>query len=502
MAGHGLSKSRITAWRQCPKRLWLQTYRKELLEESAQVKQAYQTGNEIGDISQGLCPDGILIEDQNNLSAAIAATRVALAAHPDRPIFEATFQHDGLLVRADVLLPTRKGYRMTEVKSSTAVKPYHVEDCAVQAWVLKQNNISLATVELAHVDTSFVYQGDGNYHGLLKSVRLDAELEALLEQVPLWVSGARSTLAGDEPCIEPGAQCDDPFECPFKAYCMRDMVIPAEPEYSLDVLSGMKATLKTELRELGFLDARKVPVHYLNDKQAMIQHVSKSGKPKFDRQAAREEMAALPYPRYYVDFETVSPLIPRWDGTSPFSTQIPFQWSCHIEHAPGQLSHEMFLDVSGNDPRRGFAESLVKSLALEGPVLVYNAAFEKGRITEMAQRFPDLESALLKINERVVDLLPMARKHYYHPAMKGSWSIKAVLPTIAPDLAYDELEVGNGGAAQNAYSEITHRDTSQERKQQLTEGLREYCALDTLAMVRLAWFFEGRKVNKKGEYAA
>ena len=74
MADHGLSKSRITAWRQCPKRLWLQTYRKELLEESAQVKQAYQTGNEIGDISQGLCPDGILIEDQNNLSAAIAAT--------------------------------------------------------------------------------------------------------------------------------------------------------------------------------------------------------------------------------------------------------------------------------------------------------------------------------------------------------------------------------------------------------------------------------------------
>ncbi len=195
--------------------MWLQINRPELLEDSEQVKQSYQIGNEIGELAQQLCPDGILIGDQNNLSAAIASTKAALEAHPDHPIFEATFQHEGLLVRADVLIPTPKGYRMTEVKSSTSVKPYHVEDCAVQAWVLKKNNVSLATVELAHVDTSFVYQGDGNYYGLLKAEQLDAELKDLLEEVPKWVSGARSTLQGSEPCIEPGPQCDDPFECPF-----------------------------------------------------------------------------------------------------------------------------------------------------------------------------------------------------------------------------------------------------------------------------------------------
>ena len=491
MAGHGLSKSRITAWRQCPKRLWLQIHRRELLKESDQVKRLYQIGNEVGEIAQQLCPDGILIEDQKNLSAAIAATKAALDAYPDRPIFEATFQHEGLLVRADVLLPTRNGYRMTEVKSSTEVKPYHVDDCAVQAWVLKQNKVRLATVELAHIDKSFVYQGGGNYHGLFKSARLDSEVKELLVQVPLWVSGARSTLAGDEPCIEPGAQCDDPFKCPFKAHCMENMVVPKEQEYPLGVLSGMRESLKNELRALGHHDARHVPAEYLNDKQAMIQRASKSGKSNFDKRAAKQEMAALPYPRYYLDFETVSPIVPRWEGTSPSSPQVPFQWSCHIENAPGQLHHEMFLDVSGDDPRRGCADSLINALANEGPVLVYSAQFEKGRIAELAQRFPELAPVLLSINERVVDLLPMARQHYYHPAMKGSWSIKAVLPTIAPDLGYDELEVGNGGDAQNAYSEIVHPEITEERKQQLTEGLREYCALDTLAMVRLAWFFEG-----------
>lgn len=233
----------------------------------------------------------------------------------------------------------------------------------------------------------------------------------------------------------------------------------------------------------------------------MIQRVSKSGKQKFDKQAAKQEIVSLPYPRFYLDFETMAFVIPRWAGTRPWATQVPFQWSCHIEYTPGKLRHTMFLDVSGDDPRRTFAESLINAIGSEGIVLVYNAGFEKSRISELAEIFSDLSPALLSINERVVDLLPMARQHYYHPAMKGSWSIKAVLPTIAPDLAYDKLEVGNGGDAQNAYTEIIHPETTKERKQQLTDGLRDYCALDTLAMVRLAWFFEGRKV-KGGIYAA
>jgi hypothetical protein len=496
MAGYGLSKSKITAWRQCPKRLWLQTHCPELLEVSEQTQQIFQVGNEVGEIAQQLCPNGILIENNDNLSAALAATKTMLAAHPDRPIFEATFQQDGMLVRADVMLPTRKGYRMTEVKSTADVKPYHVEDCAVQAWVLRQNKVKLASIELAHVDTSFVYQGDGNYHGLLKFVRLDEEIEAMQKQVPEWIAGARSTLSGDEPCIEPGQQCDSPFECQYKSYCTRDIDLAFEPEYPLDVLYRMSSKTKDELRENGYLDARKVPTHYLNATQLWIQIVSKSGKPSLRAAAAKQAMAKVAYPRYYIDFETITLAIPRWAGTRPYTTQVPFQWSCHIEEKPGLLRHEMFLDVTGNDPRRGFAESLVKVLGNRGSVLVYHAQFEKGRIAEMAERFPDLGSALLKINERVVDLLPIARETYYHPKMQGSWSIKAVLPTIAPDLGYDEMEVGNGKAAQTAYSEIIATCTPEDRKAELTQALSDYCELDTMAMVRLAWFLEGRKVVK------
>ena len=76
--------------------------------------------------------------------------------------------------------------------------------------------------------------------------------------------------------------------------------------------------------------------------------------------------------------------------------------------------------------------------------------------------------------------------------MQGSWSIKAVLPTIAPELDYTRLTVGNGGDAQDAYREIVHPNTPDARAEELTEGLHDYCTLDTLAMVRLAWYFEHR----------
>ena len=490
---NGLSKSRITAWRQCPKRLWLQTNRRDLATpDSDRTKRLYQVGNEVGEVAQRLHPSGILIEDQDNLTAAIANTKIALETYPDRPLFEAAFQHDGLLVRSDLLLPTSHGYRMIEVKSSASVKPYHVDDCAVQAWVLKRNNIKVSTVELAYIDSSFVYEGNGDYHGLFKSEKLDVDVHALLEDVPKWVSGARSTLEDNEPSIEPGEQCSHPFECQFKAHCYKDIDVPQPTEYPLSILHGMQAKKKAELTELGYVDALTVSAEYLNEKQLMIQHASMTGIMKFDQHDAKKEMAALPYPRYYIDFETVAPVIPLWAGTKPRSSQVPFQWSCHIEHASGQLKSDMFLDVSGDDPRRAFAESLINALGEDGPVLVYSKSFEQARIAELAEMFTDLSPALLAINERVVDLLPMARKYYYHPKMMGSWSIKAVLPTIAPDLAYDNLVVGDGGDAQGAYSEIIHPETSEVRRLELTEGLREYCALDTLAMVRLAWFFEGR----------
>ena len=104
--------------------------------------------------------------------------------------------------------------------------------------------------------------------------------------------------------------------------------------------------------------------------------------------------------------------------------------------------------------------------------------------------FPEHAAGLLEIADRMVDLLPIYRRYYYHRDMRGSWSIKAVLPTLAPDLDYHDLEVADGGEAQKAYLQAISPDAGQAEQDVLRTRLLAYCERDTWAMVRLAHAFD------------
>jgi hypothetical protein len=202
----------------------------------------------------------------------------------------------------------------------------------------------------------------------------------------------------------------------------------------------------------------------------------------------RDFARALPYPRYYLDFETVGSAIPEFAGTRPYEP-LPFQWSCHIEAAPKQLKHAEFLDTSGAPPMRAFAESLLATLGTEGPILVYTD-YERRVLDGLAARFADLAAPLNAAIARLVDLHPPTKQHYEHPALNGSWSLKAVLPTVAPDLDYTKLpEVHDGLGAQRAYVEASAPGTPAPRRDALRRALLDYCRQDTLALVRLVEFF-------------
>lgn len=193
----------------------------------------------------------------------------------------------------------------------------------------------------------------------------------------------------------------------------------------------------------------------------------------------------LEYPRYFLDFECIQFAIPVWAGTRPYQ-QIPFQFSCHVQYENDELLHEEFLDVSGADPRRQFAETLLHSCGESGPIIVYNQSFEKRIIKELAQQFDDLAEQLLALNMRVFDLLPVVKNNYYHPDMKGSWSIKKVLPCLVPELSYEELGgVQDGTQAQQAYLKIYEGTLIPQELDKLIEDMKAYCALDTLAMVEI-----------------
>jgi hypothetical protein len=482
-----LSKSRLMNYLQCPKRLHLQTFRPALAHESASTQQAFSLGHSVGEVARQLVPGGLLIEHDEDLTKALAATQEALRSDPSRPLFEATFQNEGVLIRADVLAPSRRRHALTEVKASSELKPHYLHDCAIQAWVIEGTGLPLELIELAHVDTSFVYPGNGEYQGLLVHEEITDQVRPLIDQVPEWIDGARRVLSGPEPTIAPGDQCKDPYPCPFMDHCW-----PAESGYPVTLLPrDRKKQIATELKSQGINDIREIPEGRLaNPRHEWIRRVTVAGGPDLDP-AVVEVMRQYGYPRYYIDFETIQFAVPIWPGTRPYQ-MLTFQWSCHAELASGEVLHDEFLGPGPEAPMKEFAERLIQTLSRygEGPVFAYNAPFERSRINDLATMFPALSDALRLIAERLVDLRPIAETYYYHPEMKGSWSLKAVLPTIAPELAYTGLgEVQDGAGAGAAYLEILDPRTEGEPRAMLVRDLREYCKRDTLALVTLARFF-------------
>jgi hypothetical protein len=221
-----------------------------------------------------------------------------------------------------------------------------------------------------------------------------------------------------------------------------------------------------------------------SETQQRIRRITRQGVAERLPGAARD-LRALGYPRYYLDFECIQFAIPVWEETRPYD-QIPFQWSCHVERAEQRPDHYEFLDTSGRDPRRAFAEALLEVCGEAGPIVVYNQAFEKRIIRELADRFPDLGGKLLALNARIVDLLPIVKRNYYHPDMRGSWSLKSVLPCLVPELRYSDLgAVQDGTQAQQAYFDLTGGDLDAAAAERLRRELLAYCRLDTCAMLAI-----------------
>ncbi len=484
-----LTKSAILAHRQCPKRLWLQTHRPELAVEDEDDTMQQINGIRIGEVARGLYGKGHLITAYD-AERALAETAERLSAQ-DGALFEAAFYHDDVLVRADILKPGAKSnknsYELIEVKSGSSLKDTYIEDAALQAWVITQSGAPLKATRIACVDTDFVYQGDGCYDGLLQTVDITAQAKDIGKAVPGWIKAAHNTLAEDEPDIAPGEQCQAPWPCPFVDYCCQEE--SDEVIYEPTVLPGRDGkALGRELIAQGYDDLRDVPGKLLEKPlHQRIWRASRSGRTELDN-AVKAVLDDLPTPFYYLDFESFNPAAPLWKDSRPYQ-HIVFQWSCHIENRNGGLRHEEWLAKGDVDPRREFAESLIRVVKKRGAIIVYYQGFEKARIRELAELYPDLQTELEAINARIVDLLPITREHYYHPAMRGSWSIKRVLPTIAPELAYDELAVGDGGMAMQAFYEIIDPATPAERVAQLRRDLLVYCERDTYAMVRIVQHF-------------
>jgi len=479
-----LSKSRFVNGLQCPRLLYLECYHHELADEVTASQQAvFDSGTGVGQLARQLYLGGLFIKsDHFHFDDALTVTIAALNNKSLPAIFEAAFRHDDVRIRTDILVRVADDtFDLVEVKSSTQAKDEHIPDAAIQYYVLTGAGLTIRSVCVAYLNKEYIYGGGAYDLTQLFTVEdVTAPVQEFLPEILPLLKELRDVLSKPQPPeIEVGRQCGSPHVCAFTGYCHKDL-----PKHHIMQLPRISEPLLASLRATGIDDIRNIPLGFpgLNATQKLVRECVVNGVCHIDGKLPGI-LGGLVYPIHFLDFETFNPALPVYTGTHPYQV-IPFQWSNHILEKNGKLHHEEYLHNGAGDPRRPFAETMLKTLGTRGSVVVYSG-YEMSRIRELADIFPDLSAALLSLEGRIVDLLALVRKHCYHPEFHGSFSIKSVLPALVPELGYDDLEIQEGGTASLAYAEIIHPSTPAYRKAFLHQSLLAYCKRDTEAEVRL-----------------
>jgi hypothetical protein len=205
----GLSKSKLMSFLQCPKRLWLEAHRPELAPPpDAATRARLAEGAAVGEIARSLYgrDGGTLVSTEGGLGAATERTRQLLGEESSTPLFEATFQREGLLIRIDVLERTSAGARLVEVKGSASVKAEHLSDCAIQAWCSGEPRTPASVAWLTSIPSSSI-AATVVTRDCWSRRDITESAQALTAQVPVWLGRAKRTLVGEEPQVPIGAQC-------------------------------------------------------------------------------------------------------------------------------------------------------------------------------------------------------------------------------------------------------------------------------------------------------
>lgn len=482
-----LSKSLYTRGIQCPKSLWFKKYKPSVLTSpDGSAEAVFETGNVVGELACQLFPDGKEVPFARDYDEMIATTKEWIDEGVQN-IYEATFNYNGIFVMVDILHVDEEGVSIYEVKSSTSVKDIYVHDVSIQYYVLKNLGFHVKSANVVHINNSYIRSDELDIDALFSVVNVTAEVIELQDNIPNILKEFEMYWEDtiNEPDIDIGSHCKNPYECDAKEYCWR--VQRNIPEYSIFNIFNLGSKKQVELYEQGIVDIKDIPDTFeMTAKQSQAVRDYKSGLIHINKEAIEGFVGTLSYPLYHLDFETFQQAIPEFKGISPFM-QIPFQYSLHIEHEDGTLEHREFLAVDGIDPRELLAHKLCEDIPRDVTVLAYNMGFEKGVIKKLALEYESLSSHLLEIHDNIKDLMtPFQQKHYVTPSMNGSYSIKYVLPALVPEMkeAYKELEgVQNGSQAMSAFANLSK--LNEMEKEKMRNALLEYCKLDTLAMVRV-----------------
>ncbi len=472
-----LSKTKYLNGRQCLRYLWvLFNDPDRVLATDANRQYIFDQGHVVGELAKKLYPDGIDVP-QDSFRGNIDQTIRLMEER--KPLFEAGILADNLYSRVDVLYPADdESWDIIEVKSSTSAKDVHIQDAAYQRYCCRKMGLSIRKCYIAVINNKYVKEGEIDPEGFFNLLDITEDVLAVSDDIPNQVEEMYEAIER-ETCPEMiiGSHCRDPYDCPLEE-CWEHL-----PEGNVFTLyySGKKSF---GLYDRGIVSIKDIPIDYkLSEKQAIQKESLVTGETYLDKEAIKGFLASLEYPLYYMDFETINPAIPLFNGTRPYQ-HTPFQFSVHmVRDAHSNPEHYSFLVEGTQDPRPRLLEELQKILGDSGSIIAFNKGFEEGIIKDLGKAFPEYEDWVNQVLSRMVDLLvPFRNFDYYSPSQQGSASLKAVLPAVTGK-GYEELDIADGQLASMLFEKVTYGEVSDDERNKVRSDLEKYCALDTEGMI-------------------
>ncbi len=482
-----ISKTDYMRYLECPLYGWLARHKPELVrgEETLMMRMGHETER----VAHGLFKEGVEVKSYYE---AGAKETMALVKKGAPVIYQAQAMTDKFLARTDILVKKKDGWHLYEVKSATKVKDKYPHDLKFQANAFRMAGVELKSVNLIYVNNQYVFDKRKGYEPKKLFVAEDMTeevFEGMDDELKEMEKAYKVLMSAKAPKIPaPKKKFDYPLPPLMHQKYYKDV-----PDYSLYDLCGRFGQEKiNELISKGVWLIKDVPDSLATESQQIrqISLTRKKGK-ELNKRAIKAELDALTFPLYFLDYETVSTALPLFHGTRPYQ-QLPMQYSLHILDKPGgELKHYEYLHDKKTPPFKPIAKRLRKEIGDKGAVIVWHESFEKTANRLIGELAPEYANFMEDLNRRIFDLKMIFKNHYDDYRFKGSFSLKAVLPVLIPELSYEGLEIQGGmEASEKIYELVVGRDDKKKLKKQLLK----YCDRDTLAMVELYGFL--REVMK------
>lgn len=402
----------------------------------------------------------------------------------------ARIEWDGLRGKVPALHKTKTGWDFYYFYVGTTPRDNIKFKLTGILWLLKQLKFKIDHIFIIYFNHEYLKNGNLDYQALmtvsdhLKNRKGNPQSETIMEQITKenlqeigdLLKQVKEVVSQQSVQGQLSTYCFQTQPCDYLSQCFGDETIPND-----SILHLVGNNIKYEMIEKGYTkleDYLKMDQEITRQQFAQIM-ASKKGGLHFEKLPIKLWLKELSSPISFLDFEWDTSAIPDKDGERPFEPRL-FQYSIHFIDDNQSLQHQEYLSFDCDEKQ--FINQLLQDLPPQGSIITFNGdGAESRRLAELAVKHPEYEGQLQAIIDRLKDISVLFTLGYiYDLKMAGSYSLKSIVKAISDQPLYQELEINHGLIAVEKWRELETLD--KQEKEQMTQQLLAYCAMDTYAL--------------------